>query len=604
MEEEKYLYAIIRKPQSGKTFICLENIKLNLKDIHIVITMNTIKSSNQFLSRSREVFGEKICIFNSEKLKKEEMTMHVKNPYEAIKSIKKGNSILIVCAHPKRFRKDINEILECIDSDKYITTNVFIHIDEAHAYVPIYRKKIIKMNENPVVNRIYMYSATPFNIFTDNEDIFKNIYIVDTEKEFKIIKSKDYFGVKNCDHKFLDNDFKIPEEKDTLVSEKLLENYGIKQKNKTIHWYEKGPFDTGNELRLIYYTKYILEKVKDKEIKQDEFSYNFIPGYTRKITHYGITDIILEIYPNSLVIVINGEGTTLFCKEKNKLIEEKISNENIKKEACEQVEFFINKYPNKPTFITGFICVGMSITFINEKILNFDNVFFSHEHYNERPEIQYQLCRFLFNYMKWKKDSRDKIKKTNFFTSNSIFFKNCIEYEKQINKIEDDMGGSIRTKEEIQGNIKPKETIKPKEKEYDFLIKYCEVLPIKTFSVSDGNDKEILEEVKSFYKKFTGKELSGKSLPEKNSEGFYTCTTTGKNTVQVDVGRLKQTIRKWSPISNFAITKTQLKYCRVYVCYDDLSDPSDYSWLIRRLVINKGEYNEEIINFWDKIKSE
>ena len=49
--DPKHLYAIIRKPQEGKTFICLENISQNDEYVHFVLTMNTIKSSRQFFQR-------------------------------------------------------------------------------------------------------------------------------------------------------------------------------------------------------------------------------------------------------------------------------------------------------------------------------------------------------------------------------------------------------------------------------------------------------------------------------------------------------------------------------------------------------------------------
>ena len=47
-QEPKHLYAIVRKPQEGKTFICLENINRTPNTIHLIITMNTIKSNRQF----------------------------------------------------------------------------------------------------------------------------------------------------------------------------------------------------------------------------------------------------------------------------------------------------------------------------------------------------------------------------------------------------------------------------------------------------------------------------------------------------------------------------------------------------------------------------
>ena len=68
----KHLYAIIRKPQEGKTFICLENIMRSPEYIHLIVTMNTIKSNNQFFERAKERFGNNIRVFNSRGKKKEE----------------------------------------------------------------------------------------------------------------------------------------------------------------------------------------------------------------------------------------------------------------------------------------------------------------------------------------------------------------------------------------------------------------------------------------------------------------------------------------------------------------------------------------------------
>ena len=63
------LRLIIRKPQSGKTYICIKDIETTPTDLHIVMTMNTIKSNKQFLGRVIEKMGgENIIIYNSDLL--------------------------------------------------------------------------------------------------------------------------------------------------------------------------------------------------------------------------------------------------------------------------------------------------------------------------------------------------------------------------------------------------------------------------------------------------------------------------------------------------------------------------------------------------------
>ena len=85
-----------------------------------------------------------------------------------------------MCAHKKRFTDSIHTLLELLESTNILKNNIMIHIDEAHKYIPSYRKDVYKFNEKNIVERIYCYSATPFNIWDPtNKDLFKQIYIVD-----------------------------------------------------------------------------------------------------------------------------------------------------------------------------------------------------------------------------------------------------------------------------------------------------------------------------------------------------------------------------------------------------------------------------------------
>ena len=123
MSEFKYLYAIIRKPQQGKTFVCIENIKINSNDIHLVITMNTIKSNLQFFSRIKEKFNtNNICIFNSKDNKdKSEDFYHSKSVLDVKKNIIYNNvNIIVLCAHYNRFHFSVIELLQKNLINQYI----------------------------------------------------------------------------------------------------------------------------------------------------------------------------------------------------------------------------------------------------------------------------------------------------------------------------------------------------------------------------------------------------------------------------------------------------------------------------------------------------
>ena len=89
--ECKHLYAIIRKPQEGKTFICINNIKQNPKTIHIIFTMNTIKSNKQFFERANQEFGDNLIILNSEK---KTDASHSNDVLDVIDNLIKDNKII------------------------------------------------------------------------------------------------------------------------------------------------------------------------------------------------------------------------------------------------------------------------------------------------------------------------------------------------------------------------------------------------------------------------------------------------------------------------------------------------------------------------------
>jgi hypothetical protein len=461
---EKYLCAIIRKPQEGKTFICLENICINTHCYHLIITMNTIKSNLQFFDRAKKKFGSNICVFNSRGNKKDQSPdfLHAKDVIGVKKHLRGGSRVVIMCAHPKRFDVSIIELLNEIEDSGSISKPVIIHIDEAHAYVPSWRDQVVEMNNMSVTERIYMYSATPFNIWTNpysvrgTDQLFQNIWIVDVESEFKVKISDKYFGVKSCQYVIGSDEYPTIE---STIPDNFIKRWGNEKQVSNVNssgtetWYSIGsPFDIGDEIKMLSFTRHTLMSMNGKDIHNDRFSYNFVPGFVRKLTHYSIMENVLEIYPRALVIIINGDGTQLFHMDGTMFVGESIPNHN---EPSEQIEFCITKYPERPVFITGFHCIGMSVTFINEEIGNFDNVIFSHEHYMERPDVQYQLCRFLFNYTAWKSEA--SIKKTKLYVSNFNLIQNCLDYENQIDIISRDMVGSMRTKEEVVGQVKIKE---------------------------------------------------------------------------------------------------------------------------------------------------
>ena len=602
--EEKYFYAIIRKPQEGKTFICLKNIENEKDCVHLIITMNTIKSNLQFFERANEMLNENICVFNS-RGKKEGNYNHSKDVRGVKTHIKEGIENIIMCAHPKRFDQSILELIEDLHFDTRFTKKIVVHIDEAHAYVPSYRDQILKMNSYTTVERIFMYTATPFNLWVEEHerqhDLFKRIHIVDVEEQFGIMRSDKYFGVKDC-IPIISKEEPMPIEK--TIPEDFVKTWGDdKQRTalgagESVEWYgEKYCFDLGNEHKHLSYVKHLLEQQKGKAIKENEFTLNFVPGYKRKLTHYAIMKIILDIYPGSAVMVVNGDGTNECVMDVSEESTGKVKVTIVphKNEPADQVKSIIKKYPGKPIFITGFHCVGMSVTLINEEIGNFDNVIFSHEQYNNNPDVQYQLCRFLFNYIGW--EHPENRKRTKLFSNSKECVESCLEYEKQIDIIDRDMKGSLRCKEEVIGKVPVKRKEVPKERMYAKLEQYATVHKLKRFLVSDGEDDEVLEDVNSFYRDFTGKGLAGRAMPKKNDKDYYECTIVEKK-VHTNFAGMKKTLNNLKPTSNFQLLKDKYKYARVYAVYDSDEDPFEYSWIVRTMEIKECT---EVVEIWKEI---
>ena len=132
-------------------------------------------------------------------------------------------------------------------------------------------------------------------------------------------------------------------------------------------------------------------------------------------------------------------------------------------ETSEQINQVKSSFPDRPVFVTGFHCVGMSVTFISKETGNFDNVIFSHNHFPS--DVQYQLCRFLFNHNKWSEQERLTIKKTKLFIGKgcSEMLQNCLEYESQVDLIDQDVGSSTKDKWSGVQSIKKI----PREKKFD-----------------------------------------------------------------------------------------------------------------------------------------
>jgi hypothetical protein len=114
----------------------------------------------------------------------------------------------------------------------------------------------------------------------------------------------------------------------------------------------------------------------------------------------------------------------------------------------------------------------------------------------------------------------------------------------------------------------------------------------KKFKVYDGNDEEQWENVSIFYEKIRGKRLNKVSMPKKIN-GFYTCSDSTSVGVKTTANILVLEKEKWS--TRFQLKRDQLNYIRVFVGYDNVDDPSEYTIFVKYVELENSPENLEIL---------
>jgi hypothetical protein len=201
--------------------------------------------------------------------------------------------------------------------------------------------------------------------------------------------------------------------------------------------------------------------------------------------------------------------------------------------------------------------------------------------------------------MNWSAESKLKIKTTKFYSLTKSVVDTCIQYEEHVERLCSDFAGKICSLREIHG-LEP-ET--PSERELkrkalnEVTLKNKNDLWTK-FKVYDGNDTEMWSKATEFYNSVLGKGLNGKSKPEKKSDGFFYCSTTGHLDKQRNTDVKNMATQSWW--STFALLPNRLNYARVFVGYDNMEDPSDYTIYIKYAILVDTPANRDTINTYAK----
>jgi hypothetical protein len=115
----------------------------------------------------------------------------------------------------------------------------------------------------------------------------------------------------------------------------------------------------------------------------------------------------------------------------------------------------------------------------------------------------------------------------------------------------------------------------------------------KKFKVYDGNEAEQWENVNRFYEEIKGKKLNKVSMPKK-VEGFYTCSDASGVGVKT-IGNISVLEKeKWT--TRLQLKKGVLSYCRVFVGYDSVDEPTEYTIYVKYVELEDTPENIEILS--------
>jgi hypothetical protein len=298
---------------------------------------------------------------------------------------------------------------------------------------------------------------------------------------------------------------------------------------------------------------------------------------------------------------MNGNGMELYRinPETRKSFRIKTSHQVQTKilEPSDMIQELTKDYNDSPTFVTGFICVGMSVTLINETLGNFDNVVMAHHHYS-RDKL-YQLCRFLFNYTNWAPENKAKIKRTKFYSLKKSVVDTCLDYEANVERMSSEFAGKTCSLREIQGLEPEEQTEREIKKDALTAISVTNNPLWRKFKVYEGNDDSEWVKLEQFYQSIMEKPLGGRSKPKK-IDGFYHCSTTGNVEKQSTIAINSMHKQRWD--SCFQLKSDCLRYSRVFVGYDRLDDPTEYTIYIKYAILSDSEDTRTTLQRYGKSK--
>jgi len=352
--------------QMGKTFttIGLINERIGQDDelgrsIHLIWTMNTLLNNAQFANRLHSIdriYGKgAVVIFAS---KYDGPFKHVKNLTE-LKGLVLDNHtcprVILMCSNDIRF-EDGFDFINILNTNITNIQRVFAYYDELHKYINTpcggkvekisLRERIEQIDTMGIVHGIMAMTATP-DLILQKTGYWSRIQMFSLDS----FNDVNYAGVGDMEFTTVDTFFPSPYERPKPFD---FDTHDTQTLGFIRHVLNAHPGILSNTARL------------------------FIPGHVRRLGHQAVRNEIFTRCPTAMVVVLNGEEKTLeyFVDDDKKTIPLVSPTE----EVCNTIARIVKEkhLAGRALVITGYLCVGMGQTLIEQTLGPFTSAIFSH----------------------------------------------------------------------------------------------------------------------------------------------------------------------------------------------------------------------------------
>jgi hypothetical protein len=345
--------------QFGKTFVAVEKIMERVQAIpdgvHVVYTMNSLLNNSQFAQRLRPIedrFGRGSVVILASKNSTDYYSV---DNLVQLQALPVPPKVVVMCSNKTRFD----------DGFAYVhglNQPAFVYYDELHKYIsPRIRRQIEALHDEPHVQGIMALTATPDSILQA-----RGRWTILPLTRSARVAPDNYTGANEMRFHTVDDFFPVPYENPEFNDFETMDREMV--------GFIEHTFDSQG-LVLAPHTRW------------------FLPAQIRRVGHDRVRQFVWNRNPDTVVVLVNGEDKTMQWITQTQegprpvIVPLKSSTQ----EVPELVAFILRTrgLEQRPLVFTGYYCVGMGQTLMNEELGSFTHAIFSHMNVNR--DDMYQL---------------------------------------------------------------------------------------------------------------------------------------------------------------------------------------------------------------------